>query len=112
MIQEVAYASLLHSTARALHRKAAEHYRDVDLILHAQHIERARDASAARAYEQAATEQLSLFRYDRTRELIERGIAIATTADDRVALKLLDGRTLHDQGERLAVPPCLTATRA
>lgn len=98
LVQESAYGSLLHSAARAMHREAAAYYRPIDLILCAQHLDRAKADEAARAYLDAATEQLDLFHFDRARELLLRGIELANTSFDRAALRLLQGRTLHDQG--------------
>lgn len=98
LVQDGAYRSLLHSTARALHLDAAAYYRTVDLVLCAQHLERAKDPGASRAYLDAASEQLASFHFERARELLARGIELATTAQDRVHLLLIDGRALHDQG--------------
>ena len=98
LVQESAYGSLLHSAARAMHREAAAYYRPIDLILCAQHLDRARAEEAARAYLDAAAGQLDLFHFDRARELLLRGIELAVDPLDRAALRLLQGRTLHDQG--------------
>ena len=98
LVQESAYGSLLHSAARAMHREAAAYYRPIDLILCAQHLDRAKADEAAHAYLDAATEQLDLFHFDRARELLLRGIELASNPLDRAALRLLQGRTLHDQG--------------
>ncbi len=98
LVQESAYGSLLHSAARGMHREAAAYYRPIDLILCAQHLDRAKADEAARAYLDAATEQLDLFHFDRARELLLRGVELASTPLDRAALRLLQGRTLHDQG--------------
>ncbi len=98
LVQEGAYASLLHSSARALHREAADHYREADLILCAQHLDRAKDAEAPRAFRRAASEQLASFRFARVHELLARGIELAADLKDLGDLRLLEGRTLNDQG--------------
>ena len=98
LVQESAYGSLLHSAARAMHREAAAYYRPIDLILCAQHLDRAKAPEAASAYLDAAAGQLELFHFDRARELLLRGIELAIDPLDRAALRLLEGRTLHEQG--------------
>ena len=98
LVQEGVYASLLHSNGRALHREAADYYVGIDLILRAQHLDRAKDPQAAQAYLQAAVEQLAAFRFERSRELLGRGSELAVKVQDRVDLRLLEGRTLHDEG--------------
>ena len=98
LVQESAYGSLLHSAARAMHREAAAYYHAIDLILRAQHLDRAKAVEAARAYLEAATEQLTSYHFDRARELLARGLEVASSLHDVVDLRLLQGRTLHDQG--------------
>ena len=98
LVQESAYGSLLHSAARAMHREAADYYTAIDLILRAQHLDRAKAPETAHAYLEAATEQLTAFHFDRARELLARGMAVASQSHDVVDLRLLQGRTLHDQG--------------
>jgi class 3 adenylate cyclase/tetratricopeptide (TPR) repeat protein len=95
LIQESVYSSLVKSQRRELHRKAAQWFADSDLVLRAEHLARAGDPAAAGAYLNAARQEMSLYRYDRARQLIEEGIELATD-DSRFDLTCLRGELLHD----------------
>jgi class 3 adenylate cyclase/tetratricopeptide (TPR) repeat protein len=99
LVHEGTYASLLHSAARELHREAADYYAAVDRVLRAQHLDRAADARAAAAYREAAAEEADAYRFGRALELVTRGLELSRTAPERVELRLLEGRALHDAGE-------------
>jgi class 3 adenylate cyclase/predicted ATPase len=77
LIQEGAYGSLLKRHRLELHRRAAEWFAKRDLVLKAEHLDRAEDASAAEAYHHAAREQSGLYRHQRALHLVRRGLEIA-----------------------------------
>jgi tetratricopeptide (TPR) repeat protein len=81
-----------------MHRAAAALYQERDLPLHAEHLDRADDAGAARAYLRAAEAEAAAYRLDRALSLAERGLAVAKEAGDRVALGLAAGRFGLDIG--------------
>ena len=93
LIQEGAYSSLLNRQRKALHGRAAEWYRDYDLALHAEHLENAGDPAAAKAYLDAAREQLTLYRPERAKQLVHKGLAIDVD-EQAFSLHCLDGE-LH-----------------
>lgn len=97
LIQEGTYASLLKKQRVDLHRRAAEWYRERDLVLHAEHLDHAGDAAAANAYIDAAREQSRLNRPERALQLARRGIEIASEAE-RFALTCLEGEQLRTIG--------------
>jgi hypothetical protein len=99
LIQEGAYSSLLRSRRRELHRQAAEWFADHDPMLHAQHLDRAKDARAPAAYFEAASAQRIAFKSDVALRLVDRGLEIATKAGNRHALTCLKGELLRDLGD-------------
>jgi tetratricopeptide (TPR) repeat protein len=109
LVHEGAYASLLHSAARELHRDAADYYAPIDRILRAQHLDRAADDRAALAFCDAADAEAQSFRFARALELAARGLQLCTRTLDRVALRLLQGRILHDSGD---IQPSMQAYQA
>jgi len=98
LIREGAYSSLLKSGTRQLHRRAAEWYAERDPALRAQHLDRAEDPEAARAYLVAAEAQATAYQFERAQSLVDRGLTIATDPSDQSALTILRGRLLHDFG--------------
>jgi tetratricopeptide (TPR) repeat protein len=109
LIRDAIYDSLLRSRRRELHRHAAEWYADRDPVLRAEHLERAEDPEAARAYLAAARSQAAEYRQEVALRLVERGLALATDRTDRFALTCLQGEILHDLG---AMPEALCAYQA
>jgi class 3 adenylate cyclase len=99
LIQEGAYASLLRSRRRELHRQAAEWFAKRDLVLHAQHLDRAEDERAPRAYLDAALAQRTAYRADVALQLADRGIEIARDNGDRHILTCLKGELQRDVGD-------------
>ena len=99
LIRESVYGALLKKTRRTLHLRAAAGYAESDFALYAEHLERAADPGAPAAYLRAARAEHELYRQQRARELVERGLAIATTDLDRYELIALQGHVLHDLGE-------------
>jgi tetratricopeptide (TPR) repeat protein len=98
LIRDAIYDSLLRSRRRELHRRAAEWYADRDSVLRAEHLDRADDPEAARAYLVAARSQAAEYRQEAALQLVERGLALASDRTDRFALMCLRGEILHDLG--------------
>jgi class 3 adenylate cyclase/tetratricopeptide (TPR) repeat protein len=109
LIRDAIYDTLLRSRRRELHRRAAEWYADRDPVLRAEHLDRAEDAEAARAYLAAARSQAAEYRQEAALQLVERGLALAHDRTDRFALTCLQGEILHDLG---AMPEAGHAYRA
>jgi class 3 adenylate cyclase/tetratricopeptide (TPR) repeat protein len=99
LIQEAAYSSLLRSRRRELHLQAAEWFADRDLLLHAQHLDRAEDMRAPAAYLEAAASERSRFRSEAAIGLVDRGLEIARADSDRHSLQCLKGELLRDLGD-------------
>jgi tetratricopeptide (TPR) repeat protein len=98
LVQEGVYSSLLKASRRELHQRAAGWFLDGDPVLHAQHLDRAEDASAARAYGIAAEAQREGFHGEQAPTLAERGLAIAADPVDRFELTCLRGALLDSLG--------------
>jgi tetratricopeptide (TPR) repeat protein len=98
LIREGVYSSLLNTRKRELHARAAQWYAGEDPVLHAEHLDRAEDPAAPKAYLDAAEAQLQRYLYDRALGLIERGLEVAREAGDKFALTCLKARALHDLG--------------
>jgi tetratricopeptide (TPR) repeat protein len=99
LIHEAVYEGLLKTRRRELHRRAAQWFAQRDATLYASHLDRAEDPAAARAYLDAASAQRREYRHDAARRLAERGLVLATSAEDRFALSCLVGDTLFDLGD-------------
>ncbi|MGD9882754.1 MAG: adenylate/guanylate cyclase domain-containing protein [Reyranella sp.] len=98
LIQEGTYASLLRETARQLHRRAADWLGEGEPDLRAQHLDRAGEPGAADAYRLAAEAQRRSGRLSVALERAERGLQLAVTEAQFVALSLLAGHLLLDLG--------------
>jgi class 3 adenylate cyclase/tetratricopeptide (TPR) repeat protein len=98
LIRDAVYDSLLRPRRRELHRRAADWFATRDLVLHAEHLDRAEDPEAPHAYLVAARAQAADYRYERARGLTERGLALAANPAARFALTCLHGDILHDLG--------------
>lgn len=94
LIQEGAYASLLKRHRLELHGRAAKWYAKRDQVLHAEHLDRAEDASAAEAYFNAAREQSTSYRHKRALQLVGRGLEIASNTT-QFNLSCLQGELLR-----------------
>ena len=97
LIRDAVYESLLGSTRRELHRRAAAWYGPRDAGLSADHLAAAGDPAASAAYVRAADEQLQRCRLERAlayavratelaREPQDHGAARATVGDAQLAL--------------------------
>jgi len=80
-----------------LHVAAAAIFAD-DPVLRAEHLDRAGEPEAARAYLAAAKAQAILFRQDQAIALSARGLALATKAHDTFELAMLVGELQLDAG--------------
>jgi tetratricopeptide (TPR) repeat protein len=98
LIRDGAYASLLHASRRALHRRAAEWYATRDLALCAEHFERADDERAASAYLSAARAQARAMRSEAALALALRGERLVADAGTRFALASLAGELQAELG--------------
>ncbi len=98
LIQEGVYASLLKETRSRLHRQAAEWFAGRDPVLYAEHLDRADDPAAPRAYLQAARLQASDYRYDKASRLVDRGLAITDDPADMFDLNIFRAKVLFDLG--------------
>ena len=109
LIRDAVYDTLLKSRRRELHRLAADWYAGRDLVLHAEHLDRAEAAEAARAYLAAARSQTVEYRQEAALRLVERGIALAKDRSDVSELTCLKGEIFHDLG---AMPDAARAYQA
>jgi class 3 adenylate cyclase/tetratricopeptide (TPR) repeat protein len=98
LVRDGVYSSLTRERRRDLHRAAADWYENRDVVLRAEHLERAGDPGAAVAYRAAALAQAADYHFDLALSLAERGRAIAATPEDRFALDLLRGEYLREAG--------------
>ena len=94
LIQEGVYSSLLTGKRRDMHRKAARWYAELEPVLRAEHLDRAADPGAAKAYLAAAANQAGRYRYDSALRLAERGIELAASDEANCGLYLLRGELL------------------
>lgn len=99
LIRDAIYDGILKSRRRELHRRAAGWYAERDLLLHAEHLDRAHDPTAARAYADAARSEAASYHYDTARRLAVRGLEITTTPSDRFTLERLSGEILYELGD-------------
>lgn len=98
LIRDGVYASLTRERKRELHAKAAARFVDRDPALRAEHLDRAEDPAAARAYLRAAEVEAEAYRLERATALATRGLELATERDDIVKLGLIAGRLRLDAG--------------
>jgi tetratricopeptide (TPR) repeat protein len=116
LIRDGVYASLTRDRKRALHLKAAARFAGRDPALEAEHLDRAEDPSAARAYLRAAEAEAAVYRLDRANALVTRGLELADRDDDPVKLGLAAGRLRLDAGlaksARAAFATAATAANA
>lgn len=102
LIQDAVYASTLKSIRRHLHRRAVDWFGEAEPVLQAEHLDRAEDPGASRAYLRAALHEMERFRHETAVQLAERGAKLATTLaeDDTTAcdLALLRAEALREMG--------------
>jgi class 3 adenylate cyclase/tetratricopeptide (TPR) repeat protein len=98
LIQEGAYSTSLRARRRELHRQAAQWFASNDPVLCAQHLDRAEDERAPRAYLDAAMAQRAAYFADAALRLVQRGLDIAHKEEDCHALLCLKGELQRDLG--------------
>jgi class 3 adenylate cyclase/tetratricopeptide (TPR) repeat protein len=99
LIRDAVYDTLLKSRRRELHGRAAAWFLDQDAMLHAEHLDRADDPGAPQAYLRAARRQAALYRYERARQLAERGLSLTATPAVTFELTCCLGDLLLDLGD-------------
>ncbi|MGD2063126.1 MAG: BTAD domain-containing putative transcriptional regulator, partial [Nitrospirota bacterium] len=99
LIRDAVYASLLRSTRRDLHRRAAAWFASEDPVLHAEHLDRGEDPRAAAVYLEAAHGQAAAYRHERALALVRRGMAVAKDDGDAFGLACLHGDLLRETGQ-------------
>jgi class 3 adenylate cyclase/tetratricopeptide (TPR) repeat protein len=99
LIRDGVYATLLSLQKKALHMSAASWFADKDLSLHAEHLSRAGDVAAARAFLSAASEQQSLLRFDAAIRLLKSGLEQELNAKDRFDIQYQYADSLADIGD-------------
>ncbi|SFI67339.1 adenylate/guanylate cyclase domain-containing protein [Bradyrhizobium sp. Gha] len=97
LVREGVYGSLTNARKRELHAAAAAIFAD-DPVLRAEHLDRAGDAAAPRAYFAAARMQASLFRHDQAINLAARGLSLASRGREGFELAILLGDLQQDAG--------------
>jgi class 3 adenylate cyclase/tetratricopeptide (TPR) repeat protein len=100
LIRDGAYASLLHSARRELHRAAAQWFEARDPTLRAEHLDRAEDPDAASAYLAAARAEVAALRIEPAVPLVERGARLEASASVGHALAILEGELQRELGRR------------
>ena len=108
LIRDGAYASLLHSSRRELHARAAEWFASRDPVLRAEHLERAEDPLAQQAFLEAARAVAARLRPDDALALARRGVALAAAGPVAQALALLEGELARDLGDPVAAVDAYT----
>ena len=98
LIWESVYSTLLRDQLKGLHRRAAAWFADSDLGLKAEHLERADSPNAAAAYLAAAVERAAHYHFERSRALVERGLALVRDRGERYGLTILLAECLREQG--------------
>ena len=100
LVRDAVYDILLKGRRRELHRRAAAWFAEAgrDPVLRAEHLDRAEDPGAARAYLEAARSQAAEYRYEAALRLVERGAEIAAGREERFELARYRGDILHDLG--------------
>jgi class 3 adenylate cyclase/tetratricopeptide (TPR) repeat protein len=96
LIQEGVYSSLLNSRKRELHAQAAQWYGTHEPTLYAEHLDRAQDPDAARAYLLAAQVEAHRFRFDTALRLVERGGELTPESQLRYEFAMLRGGLLRE----------------
>ena len=99
LIRDGAYALLLHSAKRELHRRAAAWFDGRDPALRAAHLDRAEDPAAADAYLQAARAAAVALRHDDALALVRRGGELEAPRATRYALASFEGELARDLGD-------------
>lgn len=106
LVRDGVYSSLLKQARRELHKRAATWFGTSDLVLRAEHLDRAEDATAPRAHLAAAAACVDALEYDRAMTLLRRGAELAQEPGDRHALAQREGELMLYRAD---APAALTA---
>ncbi|APG93194.1 ATP-binding protein [Sinorhizobium americanum] len=99
LIRDAVYETLLRNRRRDFHLAAAEWFTaNGDLVLRAEHLDRAEDTRAAAAYLAAVQMQLGGYWYESALRLAERGLEIAVAADEGYELAQSRAEILEQLG--------------
>jgi DNA-binding SARP family transcriptional activator/predicted negative regulator of RcsB-dependent stress response len=98
LVRDAVYESLLRSTRRSLHRRAAQWFESRDPVLHAEHLAAAEDPAAAAAHLRAAECEQRAGRFDRALLQADRAVALAATDAERCAAHAARGGILVARG--------------
>jgi tetratricopeptide (TPR) repeat protein len=98
LIRDAVYASLLTPARTALHRRAADWFKERDRKLNAEHLALAGAPEASAAFLSAAREEATKYHYETALSLIERGLSVSIAPADTIALRLFAGETWHAFG--------------
>jgi DNA-binding SARP family transcriptional activator/tetratricopeptide (TPR) repeat protein len=112
LVRAAVYDGLRPEWRIRLHSRAARYYAGRDAALHAEHLDRAGDDGAARAYALAATSERRAGNAERALELCLRGRELAERAQDRHASALLAGELSIDLGRSEAALEAFAAALA
>jgi class 3 adenylate cyclase/tetratricopeptide (TPR) repeat protein len=98
LVQGGVYNSLLKVRRADLHRDAAAWYGERDLVLCAEHLDRANDPAAPAAYLDAAQAQVAAFHFETALRLADRGIKLSEDPSISYELMCLRGDALRNVG--------------
>lgn len=99
LIRDAVYQTMLRDEAQALHARAAHWFKGHDILLEAEHLEKAKSPNAAAACLAAARHAAAEFRQDLALDLANRGLAMDPKGDVRIDLLLLRGDVARDLGQ-------------
>lgn len=94
LIRDGAYGSMLNVRRRQLHQQAGQWVLPHDVLLAAEHFERAEDPRAASAYLQASCAQSGQYHTTEALALVDRALKLPDLADQGYALSLARARLL------------------
>ncbi len=112
LVRDGVYSSLLRQVRRDLHRRAATWFGNSDPGLRAEHLDRAEDGSAPRAYLEAAKARLESFDYDEALRLLRRGTELAKDSGDLHALAEREGDVLLYRADSAGALACFRRAAA
>lgn len=99
LIRDAVLQTILRDDLRAMHLRAADHFRSRDTVLHAEHLAAAGDARAADAFLAASRELQRTHRKDAALDLANRGLTFDPEPATRTALLRLAGDMQRELGE-------------
>lgn len=101
LIREAAYGSILPKHRHELHRRAAEWFDGSDLVLRAEHLDKADDRRTAIAYLDAAKADDAALRHARALQLVDRGLMLARGNEETFELRRIRGQILFNLGANM-----------